>query len=60
MAGECEAAPPRALLLLESLALEPERPRVLGDGAHDILGRTLRNLRIDLERHLDVRADEAD
>ena len=49
-----------ASLLLEPVLFELQGLRVLGDGAHDILWHALRNVRADLELHLDTGADEAD
>ena len=47
------------LFPLESLTGKPQRPTVLGDGAHDVIRRAGRDLGLDLDRHRDPGADQA-
>ena len=45
------------LLFLESVALKPQGPRVLRNRSNDVLRRSLRDLRLDLEREFHLGAD---
>lgn len=44
----------RASILFEPEGLELESPRVLGDGAHDVVGGAVRDLGVDVQGHPDL------
>ena len=44
------------LLLLKPLAGELERPAVLGDSAHHIVRHAARDIRLNIQRHRDLRS----
>ena len=45
--------PAACSLLLEPVRGEPQGPAILGDGADDVVGDTVGDLGLDLQRHLD-------